>query len=228
MGGHAAGDVASQLVVKALEAADQAYMLRPEDIPAALAQANREILAHTRKHPETAGMGSTVAGVAQVVVGEIDHWAVFNVGDSRVYRILDGRMDRATVDHSEIEELIMQGRISREQARWHEHRNIITRSMGSDPAPQVDLKVLPQTPGERFLVCTDGLTGELTDQQIEQVVLNVADPALVVEQLISISLISGARDNVSIIVVDLPELGFVEADESTLPRLEVRSEDVGR
>lgn len=229
MGGHAAGDVASRLVAESLRSLDAHLTIRPGDVVACLAQANERILDYAVQVPQAAGMGSTVAGLAQVMVGGIEHWAVFNVGDSRVYRCHAGGMSRATVDHSETEELIMEGRISEEEARHHRLRNVITRSIGTDPAPQVDLWVLPPTPGERFLVCSDGLTTELTDHQIADVALSVVDPDEAAGSLLAAALAAGARDNVSVIVVDLPATeadGFDPADDITLPRLKLAREDL--
>jgi protein phosphatase len=225
MGGHAAGEVASSLVVEALSEADQNEVLKPAAIVAALKRANQRILDFGRDNYEARGLGSTVAGLAKVMVGNAEHWAIFNVGDSRVYRCLDQVMTRATIDHSEIEELINQGEITRDEARSHQRRNVITRSMGTDPPPQVDQWVLPLTPGERFVICSDGLTGELTDKQIEQVASTDVDPSAVVEQLLSMALLSGGRDNISIIVVDLPQLSYAVVEESTLPKLRIRSKD---
>jgi protein phosphatase len=172
---------------------------------ACLGEANQRILDYAAHVPAAAGLGSTVAGIAQVVVGGADHWAVFNVGDSRVYRCQAGTMARATIDHSETEELILEGRISEDEARHHKLRNVITRSLGTDPSPRVDLWVLPQTPGDRFLVCSDGLTNELTDPEIARVLLPDPDPDHAAGVLLAGALAAGARDNVSVIVVDLAE-----------------------
>jgi protein phosphatase len=205
MGGHAAGDVASRLVAETLRELDAREALRPGDVVACLGEANQRILDYAAHVPAAAGLGSTVAGIAQVVVGGADHWAVFNVGDSRVYRCQAGTMARATIDHSETEELILEGRISEDEARHHKLRNVITRSLGTDPSPRVDLWVLPQTPGDRFLVCSDGLTNELTDPEIARVLLPDPDPDHAAGVLLAGALAAGARDNVSVIVVDLAE-----------------------
>ena len=222
MGGHAAGDVASRLVIESLRRLGSSERaIRPPELASALAEANAAILAYADEHPRAAGMGSTVAGVAQVSVGDEPHWVIFNVGDSRVYRCFGGSMARATTDHSEVEEMVLDGRITEDEARTHRLRNVITRSMGTDPAPQVDTWVLPQTPGERFLVCSDGLTTELTDPQIAEILLGVADPGQAAELLLSQALAAGGRDNVSVIVVDLLGEAESDLDEQTLPRVRV-------
>ena len=112
-------------------------------------------------------MGTTATGLAVVNAGGSDHWAVFNVGDSRVYRHLDGRLRLVTVDHSEVQELVDAGLITEAEAGRHPLRNVVTRSLGSEPAPVVDVWVFPPHPGERFVICSDGLSGELTLARIE-------------------------------------------------------------
>jgi len=221
MGGHAAGDVASRLVAESLRELDAREPLRPADVVNCLGVANQRVLDYAADVPSAAGLGSTVAGIAQVVVGGADHWAVFNVGDSRVYRCRAGAVSRATVDHSETEELILEGRISEDEARHHRLRNVITRSIGTDPCPRVDLWVLPQVPGDRFLVCSDGLTNELTDAEIARILFANPDPDQAAGALLAGALAAGARDNVSVIVVDLgdpsgPGLDF--EDDITTPR----------
>lgn len=224
MGGHAAGDVASAILIGVLAELDRADYLKPQDITAAIQVANDRMLQYVAASPTASGMGSTVSGVAQVIVGGADHWAIFNVGDSRVYRCHGGVLSRATIDHSETEEMIMEGRITEDEARRHTLRNVITRSVGSNPAPQVDLWVLPQTPGERFLVCSDGLTNELTDAEIAAVVLSERDPATATRILVERALAGGGRDNASVIVVDLPMSEVEEVDEITHPRLRLEQE----
>ena len=224
MGGHAAGDVASRIVVETLGslASSVRAVVRPADVQDALERANERILSHEKMHPGTRGMGSTVAGIAQVSVGDAAHWAIFNVGDSRVYRCFDRVMSRATTDHSEVEEMVLAGEITEDEARVHAGRNVVTRSMGTDPAPQVDLWVLPQTAGERFLICSDGLTTELPDTQIASVMLSDASPDEIAGRLLDMTLAAGARDNVSIIVVDVRG-DESDIDEITQPRIAVRS-----
>lgn len=216
MGGHAAGDVASALVIEGLRPLDATPEFRPGDLVAALHAVNDRILAHGHEHPDVRGLGSTVTGIAVVAVGGTDHWAVFNVGDSRVYREADGVLARATVDHSEAEELLLEGVITAEQARTHRARNIVTRSLGQPDTPQVDLWLLPQTPGERFLICSDGLTGELEDAAIHEILTATADPALAAASLVQAAIRGGGRDNITAIVV------VVEGEPAELDRTNPR------
>lgn len=219
MGGHAAGDVASRLAIEGLSELDapdgdlHGDDLHPGDLVAGIARANRRILAHGRSNPDARGLGTTVTGVAQVRVGGEPHWAVFNVGDSRVYRALDGRLSRATIDHSETEELVLEGLISPEKARTHQARNIVTRSLGMPVDPPVDLWLLPQTPGERFIVCSDGLNSELEDATIAEVLAAHADAGAAASALVDAALRSGGRDNVTVIVLNVTDSVDDAADD---------------
>ena len=218
MGGHAAGDVASRLAVESLRELDGLDELRPALVNAAVARANAAVVRHGMVHVEARGLGTTVTGLAEVTVGGVAHWAVFNVGDSRVYRYAGGELHRATVDHSEVEELLAAGLIEPAEAREHPARHIITRSVGMRPAPAVDLWVLPQTPGERFLLCSDGLTSELDDDQIAAVLAAHPDAGEAAEALIAAVLATPARDNVTVLVVDVRSAEDGAGDEITVPR----------
>lgn len=219
MGGHAAGDVASALVVARLEQLDAQPEVRQRDVVEALGEANAAILRHGDEHPEARGLGSTVTGLARVVVGGAEHWAVFNVGDSRVYRFVDGELARATIDHSETEELVLLGVITPEEARTHQSRNVITRSLGSVQPPLVDVFVLPRTAGERFLLCSDGLSGELTDPEIEDILRGEPDAGRAADLLVEAALASGGHDNVSVVVVDVVGDWPPAVNEDTNPRI---------
>ena len=217
MGGHAAGDVASRLVIEELGALDASGPLRPADLVRCIGGANDRIVRHGAEHPKATGLGTTVTGLALVSVGGADHWAVFNVGDSRVYRVMDGQLSRATIDHSETEELVLEGVITPEQARTHHARNVVTRSLGMPAAPEVDVWVLPQTPGERFLICSDGLTGELDDGAISAIVDDHPAASPAADALVTAAVRHGGRDNVSVVVVNVEGTLQTEAEGDTNP-----------
>lgn len=217
MGGHAAGDVASRIVIDTLREIDSLAELRPADVVRHIHVANERILAHGEAHPDVRGLGTTVTGVALVTVGGADHWAVFNVGDSRVYRAMGSRLARATIDHSETEELVLEGVITAEQARTHRARNIVTRSLGMGGEVQVDLWVLPQTPGERFLVCSDGLNSELDDDVIADLLLTHPEPGPAAAALVEAAVARGGRDNVTAVVVNVEGTLQSDADVETNP-----------
>ena len=142
---------------------------------------------------------------------------------SRVYRLAESRMSMVTRDHSEVRELMDAGVIDAEEAARHPLRNVITRSLGSDPAPAVDTWVLPPTPGERFVVCSDGLSNELDDREIMLVVRKYADPQIAADQLVGAAVRAGGRDNVSVVVVAVvPGEGDDDGDADTAPRAGLR------
>ncbi len=218
MGGHAAGEVASRITVEALRELAGRRGLKPDDVVTALATANERILETGARQPEQRGMGTTAAGIVVVSAGGSDHWAVFNIGDSRVYRILEGRIQLVTIDHSEVRALIDAGVITEAEAAVHPLRNVVTRSLGSSPAPTPDLWVFPPHPGERFVICSDGLSNELSAEAILDVVSSADDPQEAAEALVHSAVEAGGRDNVTAIVVALDPGDGEDGDVDTAPR----------
>ena len=203
MGGHAAGNVASALIAERLGKVRDADALTPDDVVAAIRDANKMVLGYGLRHPRARGLGSTVTGVAAVVADGAERWMVFNVGDSRVYVADADGLHRITVDHSEVEELVSMGLLTPEQARVHPLRNAVTRSLGSRPAPQVDAWIRPQVPGERFVVCSDGLNSEVPDAAIARILSGHPDPDAAASALVEAALAAGGHDNVTVVVVDV-------------------------
>ncbi|MFW5473256.1 PP2C family protein-serine/threonine phosphatase [Knoellia sp. CPCC 206450] len=218
MGGHAAGEVASGIAVQLLGELNTRTHVRPEDVVALLRRINGHLLESAARNPEQTGMGTTVAGLTVVDAGGADHWIVFNVGDSRVYRFLGNRMSLVTRDHSEVREMVDAGIITAEEALRHPLRNIITRSLGTDPGPNADVWVFPPHPGERFVLCSDGLSNEVDDRTIMVALQKYDDPQEVADALCRAALDNGGRDNISVVVVafDSDEDDNDEAD--TAPR----------
>ncbi len=199
MGGHAGGAAAAEAVVEALRSLPSRETTTVERIRRALQRADGEIRAF--RGPEKAGAGTTVAGVALVDEGNGPQWAVFHVGDSRVYRLYAEHLQLVTKDHSVVQELIDAGYISDETADTHPQRHIITRALGVGPQPLADVVLLPIVPGERFLACSDGLTGELSHEQIAAL-LGGDDVERTVTTLVAQAESVGARDNVTVVVVE--------------------------
>jgi protein phosphatase len=197
MGGHAAGDVASALAVDVL-AAYARFPLSVSVVLAALEEANKAII----RGDQGSGMGTTVAGLALLDTAEDTRLMVFNVGDSRVYRLTEGRLDQVTVDHSEVQELVTLGAITREQARTHPRRNIVTRALGGYPELWPDHWLLPAVAGDRYLICSDGLHGELPDDAL-RALLASGGPQEAAESLVRAANEAGGHDNVTAIVVDV-------------------------
>jgi PPM family protein phosphatase len=213
MGGHGAGDLASALAIEVLT---ERARLGPLSVPAVLATLDAADQAIVRHEPE--GMGTTITGLASLETADGNHLMVFNVGDSRVYRVAGGRLDQVTVDHSEVQERVLAGELTRDQARTHPRRNVITRALGSGRALRADHWLVPAIAGDRYLLCSDGLFSELPDDQILPL-LAEADPQRAATALVDAADQAGGRDNITVIVVDV---GAVDddraADGDTMPR----------
>jgi PPM family protein phosphatase len=201
MGGHGAGDVASRLAVEELaKCVVPGRALYAESVLVALDDANRVVI----EQDEANGMGTTITGLAGVETVDGARLMVFNVGDSRVYRLTGGRLDQVSVDHSEVQELVRAGALTREQARTHPRRNIVTRALGSDAILRPDHWLLPVIAGDRYLLCSDGLFGELPDEEILPL-LAAADPQRAATTLVSAADDAGGHDNTTVIVVDVDD-----------------------
>jgi len=222
MGGHAAGEVASAMAVGEFRALAERSELRTEEIVEAITRANRQIVESGRQHGTRKGMGTTLVGLGIVRAGGSSHWVVFNVGDSRVYHYVHGELHQVSVDHSEVQELINAGYITPEQAKTHPDRNVVTRSLGTDPAPVPDIWVFPPVAGERFLICSDGLPRELDDTEIEKIMHRepIAQEAAVA--LVTQAVDAGGHDNITVLVIDfagsLTDGLSYEIDADTAPR----------
>lgn len=203
MGGHRAGDVASRTAIEELSALEGPRSIGPAEIYASVNRANAAINAIGRQDAAAAGLGTTIAGIALVEIAGVEHHAVFNLGDSRVYRYADGVLTRATVDHSEVEEMILDGVLSATEAATAENRHVITRSLGTEMAPELDLWVLPVVPGASFLLCTDGLTTELDDAELQAVFDRTADPVTICDELLAAAIKHGGTDNITIALVEV-------------------------
>jgi protein phosphatase len=129
--------------------------------------------------------------------------AVVNVGDSRVYQLQEGSLHQLTVDHSLVAELVAEGRLAEEEAEFHPHRHVLTRALGVDPEVEVDLVVLDVTAGDRILLCSDGLSREVSDLQLASVLRRLADPGEAARELVTEARLRGGNDNITVVVVDV-------------------------
>ncbi|WP_245861683.1 PP2C family protein-serine/threonine phosphatase [Compostimonas suwonensis] len=212
MGGHSAGDFASAAVVTRLAENVGHDYVEPGGIDRALRAAVDDIGKGAGE--SELGTGTTVTGIALTLIGGTPQWVVFNIGDSRVYQLVEGVLEQLTVDHSVVQELIDAGAIRPEDAEGHPHSNVITRSVGFNDVPDPDFRVLPVIPGMRILICSDGLTKELTDYGIRHFLVSNPDPDDAADHLIDAALDNGGRDNVTVVVVDV---------EAQRPTVETRS-----
>jgi protein phosphatase len=209
MGGHAGGEIASRSTVSRLQALVAAGEVGRPGIENALELAVGDIA----DHPETTdeGTGTTLTGVFLDSEGEEAHWVALNIGDSRVYLLRDDRLVQVTTDHSVVQELIAAGKLSPEEAEGHPYSNVITRAVGASELTAPDYVSIDLRPGDRFVICSDGLTKELTDYGIQHFLREHLDPGAAVDAMLSAALENGGRDNVTLIVLQVAE----EADSSS-------------
>lgn len=199
MGGHEAGDRASAAVVAAFEPL-RGRVVGVDDIRDALGTATAVVDDIAAGHKR--GAGSTVTGVALVEHDGVPHWLVFNVGDSRVYRHHGTELTQLTIDHSLGQELVDIGELRPEDLATFAQRNVITRAIGG-PDSTADSWLLPVVDGERLLLCSDGLSGEVSDEGIRATLTMTGRPETAAAALIRRALQAGGRDNVSVIVIDV-------------------------
>ena len=200
MGGALAGNVASSMAVErfmerfldaSAPADDQERMIQ------AASFANDAVFAHAASNPECAGMGTTM--VAALVDG--GEAVILNEGDSRAYHINQEGIVLITRDHSLVEDMVECGELTREQARNHPHRNLITRALGAEPVLLADCFRQPMAPGDFLLLCSDGLSNIVTDQEMLYEVIHGGEPDSCCQRLLDIALQRGASDNVTAVLI---------------------------
>ena len=201
MGGHQAGEVASELAIASLrEAIDEPTT---DAIVRAVQLANDEVVSTATSDPDLEGMGTTLCAMGVVQVDGQDRLAIVNVGDSRVYLLKDDLLEQVTDDHSLVATLERQGRLTPAEAAIHPQRNIITRALGIDARVMVDSwEVLPVA-GDRYVLCSDGLSNEVDESRIAATLRKLADPADAARELVRLANEGGGRDNISVVVVDV-------------------------
>lgn len=210
MGGHEAGDRASAAVVAAFEPL-RGCAVDVGDIRDALGRASAVVDDIAAGHKR--GAGTTVTGVALVEHEGAPHWLVFNVGDSRVYRHHGNELTQLTIDHSLGQELVDAGELQAEDLASFAQRNVITRAIGASDST-ADSWLLPVVNGERLLLCSDGLSGEVSDEAIRATLTMNGRPETAAAALIHRALQAGGRDNVSVVVIDVVAGGASTRPES--------------
>ncbi|NNN20771.1 MAG: Stp1/IreP family PP2C-type Ser/Thr phosphatase [Acidimicrobiales bacterium] len=217
MGGHSAGEVASAIVVEEFRALISAGDLTQPMITAAIERANSTIFKSAAAIPERSGMGTTLVGLVMILESGLPYWMAFNIGDSRLYRMTSESLSLVTRDHSRVQEMVDSGEISLAEARTSNERNVITRAMGVEPSIIADIWLLSPRQGDRFLICSDGLTTELENHDIEEILRNNSDADTACRKLIEAATKEGGRDNITTIVIDV-ESEFEISDGDTLPK----------
>jgi len=202
MGGHAGGDVAALTAVRALE---QRFAAQPsaDGLVQAVRDANTAVWERSHGDPDLRGMGTTITAIGLVNTGSGDHLVLANVGDSRAYRLRGGVLEKLTVDHSVAEELVARGELTPEEAEVHPHRHILTRALGVAAEVDVDVWEVVPVRADRLVLCSDGLTNEVSDEAIREILLSIPDPQEAAQSLVDRANATGGSDNITVVVVDV-------------------------
>jgi protein phosphatase len=228
MGGHAAGEVASHTAVETIEefikltssdeeitwpfGLDETLSLSGNRLKTAIRYANRRLLDATRERSDYEGMATTVVAV----LAEGQRANIAHVGDSRVYLIREGALTRLTSDHSWVNEQVLSGLIDMEQARTHPLRNVVTRALGGKEDLQVDLQVLEVRDGDLLLLCSDGLTSMVSDEEILRILVAAgADIQQGASELVAAANSSGGEDNITAVLIRFHEEARDQAGEAS-------------
>jgi protein phosphatase len=202
MGGHNSGALASAIVADQMQTLTRhTGYLTYDDVDEAIQTAARRVSALGNRRGRLAA-GTTLTGTVIVEHQTRPHWLVFNLGDSRTYRYRDGELLQLTVDDSEVQELLTAGRISAEQAREHPRRHVVTKALGAGVDFTPAYQLLPVELGDRLLICSDGLTAELPNERIAQVLGSTVSAPDAASRLLDEALACGGHDNISAVVVD--------------------------
>jgi protein phosphatase len=202
LGGHVGGEIASRTAVEALK---EAFFQRGWSIASlteAVREANHAVFERSRKEPALRGMGTTLTVLA-LVDEEEGQLAVAHVGDSRAYLFRGGQLTQLTEDHSLVEEMIRSGELSSEDAALHPHRHVVTRALGIEPEVDADVRHLSPKPGDRVLLCSDGLINEVEETEIAAALSRTPDPGQTATELVREARAHGGNDNITVVVVDV-------------------------
>lgn len=217
MGGHQAGEVASAIVVEefarlAREGYDE--VRGPEVVSEALQEAQRRIQQYGEDHRGSQDdqwyAGTTVAAALLAADEEGPKWLLANLGDSRIYKLHNDVIDQVSVDHSLVQELLDAGEIDSETAAVHPERHVITRALGGPVLRDPDFFVLPLGSAERVMLCSDGVSGMISEDALAEIMRTVPDPRDAAERLVAAAVEAGGEDNATAVVVDV--VGLSETD----------------
>jgi PPM family protein phosphatase len=213
MGGHRGGEVASSL---ALETIQRLFEAGQGTLAEQVIEANRAVFERSQADRSVAGMGTTLT--AALVNGDRVHLA--HVGDSRAYLFRGGDLSMITEDHTLVHRMVMEGEITEAEAETHPHRSILTRALGVDPSVQVDEMDVQLAPGDRILLCSDGLTGMVPDGQIREILSTTLDPQEAVDALVRVANRAGGIDNITAVILSFEEGDGARTDtaEAALPQ----------
>ncbi|GGH42255.1 PP2C family protein-serine/threonine phosphatase [Microbacterium album] len=231
MGGHDGGAEASRAAIDGFRPLIGRRAVTVADVEAAFASALGAVEA---VGVEGLAAGTTLAGAAICEEAGATYWLILNVGDSRTYRLVDGVLEQVSVDHSAVQALVERGEIDAAAAARHPHRNVVTRALGAGSSAVPDYWLLPAEAGDRILVCSDGLTKDLADARIEEILRAESSAQAAATRLVHEALLHGGHDNVTAVVADLHALADADehptspADADTVPRAPEEGERVAQ
>lgn len=214
MGGHEAGEVASAAAIEAFAPLVGQPTVSVDEVQAALSTAKLRVAAITDASGSGAA-GTTITGVAVTEQAGIPYWIVVNLGDSRTYLLTDGILEQVSVDHSLIQELVDSGELEQSTAGLDPRRNVITRAIGAGNHGEADYWLIPANTGNRILICSDGLTGELDDSTIATALLEEVVAQDAANRLVHEALLHGGRDNITVLVIDVVSTISGDSDPET-------------
>jgi serine/threonine protein phosphatase PrpC len=217
MGGHRGGDVASTLALETIESGAPAEVTL-EDLVQDIKRANQAVMERGEADRELRGMGTTITAV----IAEDAKAHVAHVGDSRAYLLRDGSLQQLTEDHTLVQRMVREGRLSEDEAARHPQRSVLTRALGVDEDIPVDELSLDVHTGDRLLLCTDGLTSMVDRDRIKKILVRERDPQVACEKLIDAANRAGGDDNITVIVLDFDQDG-----DSTVAEAPVSGSDSG-
>ena len=203
MGGHAGGDVASSIAITRIQSLDHEYTSTDDaqaELQATATEIAGELIRASKDRPELAGLGTTLSALVMVE----DHAVVGHIGDSRIYLFRDDALTQISADHTFVQRLVDAGRITPEEARYHPRRSVLMRVLSDmDADPELDMFVMPTLPGDRWLICSDGLSGVVDDEHVEKALRQGLAPGRTADILLKQALDGGAPDNVTMVIVDV-------------------------
>ncbi|WP_426186482.1 PP2C family protein-serine/threonine phosphatase [Microbacterium sp. TWP3-1-2b2] len=216
MGGHAGGDVASSIAIQRLEPLDQSFPDVDEaqaSLQAAVTTAAGDLIRAAKERPELAGLGTTVSAIIMVD----DHAVIGHIGDSRIYLYRDDELTQITADHTFVQRLVDSGRITPEEARYHPRRSVLMRVLSDmDHDPELDMFVMPTLPGDRWLLCSDGLSGVVDEPHILRAMRLGLPPGRTADNLLKQALDGGAPDNVTVVLVEVGGVHPISSGTATI------------
>lgn len=211
MGGHQGGEVAANLAVRTMTNADRENLRELHD---AVQEANKVVHETALAQPELHGMGTTLTALAVIQEGDSRRFVALNVGDSRIYQYRNNQLTQLTEDHSYVAELMKRGELDDEAAAVHPYRNMLTRAIGVHPEVDIDEWLLDPVAGDRFLLCSDGLTNEVGDNAIAEQLSMGEDPSETAKGLVRLANEHGGLDNSTALVIDIQ---IVDIDNESEP-----------